>query len=91
MDLFAIFDRVLRACWDPIRSVFSPVEVDEKILDQALGSTIKDFEDAIQYFSALRARASYLITRNPGDFPEQSPLPVLTSEMFNALELFGSE
>ena len=30
---------------------------------------MKDFEDAIQFFSALRVGAAALITRNPKDFP----------------------
>lgn len=71
-----------------IRSVFTPVGLDEKILNQALHSSIEDFEDAIQFFSALQVGASYLITRNPNDFPSDSPVSVLTAEMFVALGLF---
>lgn len=47
---------------------------------------IKDFEDAIQFFSALRAGAGVLITRNPKDFPVgdiaiQTPAEFLASHL----------
>ena len=42
-----------------------------------------DFEDAVQFHSAIRAKATYLVTRNPGDFPK-SALPILTPEEFLA-------
>ncbi|HEY3128336.1 MAG TPA: PIN domain-containing protein [Acidobacteriota bacterium] len=73
---------VARECLRKLRAIFRPIEVDERILNQAIDSPIEDFEDAIQYFTAFRAGASYLVTRNPGDFPKQSPIPVLTAEMF---------
>ena len=45
------------------------VILDMQIANQAIDASIKDFEDAIQFFSALRAGAAVLITRNPKDFP----------------------
>ena len=50
-------------------------------LDKALNSTIKDFEDALQYFSATESSCDYIITRNGKDFKE-SQLPVMTAEEF---------
>lgn len=66
-----------------LRDIFSSVAPDQRILDQALDSDIKDFEDAIQYFSAHHARVEYLITRNPDDFPSGS-LAILTASEFMA-------
>jgi len=60
--------------------------VDEKILHQAMDSKITDFEDAVQYFSAIRVHAKHLVTRNPDDFPKNSPISVLTAEMLVALQ-----
>lgn len=60
-----------------LRTSFQVVPLDVAILDQSIGSGIGDFEDAIQYFSALAAGADYLVTRNKQDFP-QSKLPVVT-------------
>jgi hypothetical protein len=43
--------------------------LDAQIANQAIDSDIKDFEDAIQFFSAIRSGAAVLITRNPKHFP----------------------
>jgi predicted nucleic acid-binding protein len=60
-----------------LRDTFSPIPLDKQILDQAIDSGFKDLEDAIQYFSAVRARADCIVSRDTGAFP-QSDLPVLT-------------
>jgi predicted nucleic acid-binding protein len=52
-----------------LRDIFKLVPLDAQIVNQALDADIDDFEDAIQFFSALRADAAALITRNPKDFP----------------------
>lgn len=52
-----------------LRDIFTLVPLDMQIANQAIDAEIKDFEDAIQFFSAIRAGASVLITRNPRDFP----------------------
>ncbi len=52
-----------------LRDIFTLVPLDVQIANQAIDADITDFEDAIQFFSALRARANVLITRNPKDFP----------------------
>lgn len=53
------------------------IALDKQILDQAIDSRFKDLEDAIQYFSAVRARADCIVTRDADAFP-RSDLPVLT-------------
>jgi predicted nucleic acid-binding protein len=50
-------------------------------IHEALKSTFKDFEDAVQYFAALSANADYIITRNIRDY-QNSAIPVLTAEIF---------
>ena len=67
-----------------LRDVFAAVAPDQRILNQAIDSEIPDFEDAIQLYSAVCARADYLLTRNVGDFPE-GILPILTPDEFLAL------
>jgi predicted nucleic acid-binding protein len=52
-----------------LRDIFTLVPLDAQITNQAIDAGIKDFEDAIQFFSALRAAAAVLVTRNPRDFP----------------------
>lgn len=71
-----------------LRDTFTPVPLDEQILGQAMDADLPDFEDAIQYFSALRADAECLLTRNPDDFPQSADLPVLSPAEFLAAHTF---
>lgn len=52
-----------------LRDIFNLVPLDVQITNQAIDSDIKDFEDAIQFFSAIRVGSAVLITRNTKDFP----------------------
>lgn len=55
------------------------VDLSDKILELALNdSAFRDFEDAVQYYSALECRAEALITRNERDF-KASALPVFSA------------
>lgn len=53
----------------------------DKILDLAIASNQKDFEDAIQYFTAIENDMEIIISRNKKDF-KNSQLPVLTAKEF---------
>lgn len=64
-----------------LRDTFTAVPLDAQILNQAIDAGFKDFEDAVQYFSALRADAACIISRNPDHFPS-SDLPVLSPKEF---------
>jgi len=54
---------------------------DDKILELALASDFNDFEDAIQYYTALDNKIDIIITRNKKDF-KKSILPVLTAKEY---------
>ena len=69
-------------------SVFNIVTLDEKILTRTIESAFNDFEDGIQFFSAMRSNADYLISRNVKDFPHDD-IPVLTPEEFLQLDLIS--
>jgi len=56
-------------------------EVNEETIDKALNSSFKDFEDAVQYFSALQSNCSIIITRNGKDF-KHSTIPIMTAEEY---------
>jgi predicted nucleic acid-binding protein len=56
-------------------------EVNQEIIDKSLNSQFSDFEDAVQYFSALNSNCNVILTRNGKDF-KQSELPILTSGEF---------
>lgn len=70
-----------------MRAIFTVVACDERVIHQALDSEFTDFQDAIQYHSALAARAAYLVTRNPHHFPT-TDLPVLSPTEFLAARTF---
>jgi predicted nucleic acid-binding protein len=55
--------------------------LDDKISDLALSSEFKDFEDAIQYFTAIENDQDIIITRNQPDFKE-SKIPIMTAGEF---------
>ena len=59
-----------------LRSNVQIVPIGETSVDAALKLRSKDFEDALQYFSAKEARVDCIITRNKKDF-NFSDIPVL--------------
>lgn len=66
---------------DVVREMASVSSVHEEIVDQALRLRAKDFEDALQYYSALSVGADVIVTNNVKDFPF-SAIPVLTPDQF---------
>ena len=63
------------------------VALDGSIISQSLQSGFRDFEDAIQYFSAFSlTKLDGIVTRNTKDF-SKSKLPILTP--IEALSLFS--
>ena len=58
--------------------------MDDKIIDLALDSDFRDFEDAIQYYTAIENDLNIIITRNLKDF-KPAKIPVLTAK--NYLEM----
>lgn len=65
------------------RPLFTIVSVGEKVIDQAFVEKARDFEDALQYFSAVQAHADYLLTRNIRDFGFASTEVLSPSEFLN--------
>ena len=53
--------------------------MDDKIIDLSLESDFKDFEDAIQYHTAIENEIDIIITRNLKDF-KNSKIPVITAK-----------
>jgi predicted nucleic acid-binding protein len=64
-------------------------DVNDQVVRQSLKTDFKDYEDAIQYYSALTIpNVDFIVTRNTKDF-KKSSLPVLTS--IEAIALLSSE
>ncbi len=55
--------------------------INDKILSASLISNFSDFEDAIQYYTALENNIGLIITRNKKDF-KNSSIPVLTAKEY---------
>ena len=64
------------------RELFSVVPIGEKAIDKAIAIEPKDFEDALQYFSAEQAGADCIITRNIEDFSFSASVKVMTPNDF---------
>ncbi len=67
-----------------IAGIFEICDVSANAATLALNSKLKDFEDAVQYYSALEAKADFIITRNIKDFPSKKAreIEVLTPDEF---------
>lgn len=56
-------------------------EINQETIMKALHSNFKDFEDAVQYYTAVQSNCSIIITRNGKDF-KNSTLPIMTAEEY---------
>ena len=70
-----------------LRLLLTIIQVDEKVIDLALNSEFKDFEDAIQFYAAKFHNLDFIITRNVKDFVSKEII-VLTAEDY--IERFGA-
>lgn len=60
---------------------FKLTEVNHTTISDAVKSTFNDFEDAVQYQSALHANVNFIITRNVKDFAK-SKIKIFTPKEF---------
>ena len=75
-------DKAMRVL-EKVRIVFRVATVDEKVIDLSLASDFKDFEDAVQCYSAVTAKVDCLITRNKTNYVTNI-LSIMTPEEFLA-------
>ncbi|EOQ87262.1 PIN domain protein [Leptospira yanagawae serovar Saopaulo str. Sao Paulo = ATCC 700523] len=69
-----------RALIKEFKTIIEIIPIDEKIIDLGLDSSIKDFEDSIQYFAAKSKKIKYIITRNKKDYPNGEIKPLSPKE-----------
>lgn len=55
--------------------------MDEEVVEKAINSDFKDFEDAMQYYSAISANCDLILTRNEKDF-KNSMIPIMNAESY---------
>ncbi len=73
-----------RAILRKFKVLVEVVSLDDKITELALSDeSFPDFEDGLQYYSAIENQVDIIISRNKKDF-KNSKLPVLTAKEFLA-------
>ena len=68
----------------PLRAV--PYDRYNGTIGAIFSSLWKDFEDGVQYYSAKRTNADYIVTRNKKDFEENDIKAITLNETFNLLK-----
>ena len=74
----------VRGLLSNLRELVRVAAADERVVDDAIISGFSDFEDALQYYSAKKAKAEFIITRNSKDFA-LSQIPVMTAAEYLAM------
>lgn len=59
--------------------------VNEVVIEMALNANFRDFEDAIQYSTAVINQLDSIVTRNPQDFPVTSPRIITPHQLVQEL------
>lgn len=68
-----LFEKFVKTCRVTI--------VDTQTIEESIASGFDDFDDAMQYYSALREQADVIITRNKDDY-EAAQIPVYEPQEF---------
>ena len=69
-----------------LRLLFKITRINENIVDQALASGFKDFEDALQYYCAIDSKVKYLVTRNKPDYIGEEVIIISPQELIALIE-----
>lgn len=76
---------VVRGKLQKFKVIAETSNLTDKIIEQGLVSKITDFEDALQYFSAVTKNCRIMITRNVKDFKEAEMLVLTPDEYLKSL------
>jgi len=75
-------DKELRRVFISLKTLIEIIPITSKILDRGLSDDLfNDFEDGLQYFSAISSNCEIILTRNLKDF-KNSNLPVMTADSY---------
>ena len=69
-----------------LRLLFKIIRINEDIVDQALASGFKNFEDALQYYCAIDSKVKYLVTRNKPDYIGEEVIIISPQELIALIE-----
>ena len=76
-----IEEKIVLEALKKFRIICEVSNIDEIVIDKSLISNFDDFEDAVQYFSAVHHQSEVILTRNKKDF-KNSEIPVMTPTEF---------
>ncbi|MFB3389509.1 type II toxin-antitoxin system VapC family toxin [Flavobacterium sp. LAR06] len=79
----SIEEKLVLEALKKFRIICDVANIDEIVIDKSLISSFNDFEDAVQYFSALHHKSDIILTRNKKDF-KNSEIPTMTPSEFLA-------
>lgn len=63
------------------KTLVSTLSVNDKIVELALSSDFRDFEDALQYYTAIENGINILLTRNSKDF-KRAEITILSAQQY---------
>lgn len=78
--------RIVLKALQRFRFICEVSDIDEIVIDKSLISNFNDFEDAVQYFSALHYKSDVIITRNKKDFKNSEILIMTPSEFLASIK-----
>jgi len=73
-----------------LKTLINILPIDERVIEQSLNSEFKDFEDAIEYFTAVNNGINLILTRNKIDY-KKSKIAISTAEEFIKTWQIGSK
>ena len=74
-------DKEAKRIFREFKVLVQVLSFDDKIADLALNSDLKDFEDAIQYYTAIENDQELIVSRNLSGF-RNIDIPVMTAREF---------
>ena len=74
--------KIARESIKDLLKYISVLSITEEIIIDAVNSKMKDFEDAIQFYTALDNKIDILITRNADDYTEKKNIEIMKPDEF---------
>ncbi|MDJ0845124.1 MAG: PIN domain-containing protein [Crocosphaera sp.] len=87
-DIYYIINKTRGKDWtltflNRLYSFCQVAKVNTAVIEMALNSNFRDFEDAIQYSVAVINNLDVIVTRNPKDFPVSYPQILTPSQLIS--------
>ena len=73
-----------------LQDLMEVLPTDEEVISLAIHSEFTDFEDAVQYYTALNGNCAIIVTRNPRDF-RKSEIQVFTPSEFLSIPFWTND